>query len=383
MPNGVQLLEAVRINRVMAALQDVRTLPQELKFLNRTSVVPASDGEITARYLGLVQIADLVADDQKAVTYASGKMRFETYNVPNLKHGQALTQEQINTLMTVEQMGALPGGGADAGLFSNFEVTILDSLLLGIRQRMEALLVAMYIEGFSYDRLGIKMSNVTWGMPADLNVVVGTSWDTAGTATPVNDILLTKRLAQVRYGVMYNRITMSLAAFIYMIATTEFQNKARMYLAPNVSFVNLPQAATAYMKSLAQNVLEVESLEFYDARYWSQDVNGVATQAPFLPINKVILDSTSNDNDPRVTDWANTIVTESVVASMMRSSMVGRLGGPQRGPIAYATAEEDLNPPNITYWAVARGFPRKHMFQANAVLTVGSFSDPIAVGVPF
>jgi hypothetical protein len=64
--------------------------------------------------------------------------------------------------------------------------------------------------------------------------------------------------------------------------------------------------------------------------------------------------------------------------------MFGGLGGAQYGPIAYATpADANLNPPGVVYWGVARGFPRKHLLQASAVLTVGTYSDLIAVGEPF
>jgi hypothetical protein len=34
-------------------------------------------------------------------------------------------------------------------------------------------------------------------------------------------------------------------------------------------------------------------------------------------------------------------------------------------------------------WGVARAFPRKYRLQANAVLTVGAFADPIPFSVPF
>jgi hypothetical protein len=377
MPIGSNLLSTVRINQVMAAIQDVRELPNELVWLRRTPAIDAVDGEIMARFVGRVQIADLVADDSQAVTYTSGKMTFETTTVPNIKHGQQLTQTQINELV------ALQTQGADVGLYANYEQNIIDGLLLGIRQRQEALILAMLCDSFSYDRLGIKMSGVTWGMPADLKVTPSVAWTDATNGTPVTDILTLKRLAQVRYGIMFDRLSMSLAAFLYMIATTEFQNRARTFLAPNVSYVNIATQNTDYMKLLAQSVLGVAEIELYDSRFWSQDSTGALTSAPYLPINKVIFSARANDNNPRVWDWASGIVTETLVGSLMRSSMVGRFPAAQRGPVAYATVAEDLNPPNITYWGVTRGFPRKHLLQMNAVLTVGSFTDPIPVGEPF
>lgn len=380
MPSSWQILQAVRVNAIMQALQDVRTLPGELTFLSRTPITPALDGEIMARFIGRVQIADIISDDAAAGAYTSGKMTFETYNVPNIKHGATLTQEQVNQLLTIQQGGGIT---ANQGLFADFETRLVDNLLLGIRQRMEAMIIAMHLDSFSYDRLGIKMSGVTWGMPSDLNITPSTAWTDATNATPVTDILTQKRYAQVRYGIVYDRMIMSLSAFLYMIATAEFIAKARMFLAPNVSYVNLPTQNTEYMRNLASNILEVAEIELYDWRVWSQDSTGVIAQVPLLPINKVLLESRSNDNNASIMDFANGITTESVVNSMFGGNVVGRLGGPSRGPISYATVDGDLNPPNITYWGVARGFPRKHLLQANSVLTVGSFSDTIPTTDPF
>ena len=42
MPQAWQLLQAARLTRIIQSLQDVRTLPQQLKFLARTPVVPAA-----------------------------------------------------------------------------------------------------------------------------------------------------------------------------------------------------------------------------------------------------------------------------------------------------------------------------------------------------
>jgi len=377
MPAAWQLLQATRVNTIMQALQDVRQLPADLKFLGRTAIVPAVDSEIMARFTGFVTIADLVADDQQAVTYQNSKLSYETTNIPNIKHGAAITQAMLNQLQSI-----MAGNTQDMGLFSDYENRTIDGLLLGVRQRMEALLVAMAIDGLSYNRLGIIMTNVTWGMPADLKVTPATPWSTAGSATPVADLWAVRLTAQTRYGQTFDRATMSTAAFQYMIATTEFQNKARMYLAPNVSFTNLNASDLTSMRALAQNVLGME-IEIYDSRYWYQNPDGTLTSAPYLPIVKVVLSNSADDNKPGVLDFANGVTTESIISGLAETQMVGGVGGPMRGPIAYATANPTLNPPNITYWGVARGFPRKHVLQSQAVLTVGSFSDTIAVGPPF
>ena len=372
----LQQLQARRLTRIIRTFNDSRDVPTDLRFLARTPVVPAADSEVMARFTGQVIIADLVANDQKAVTYDSGRYTFEGTAIPNIKHGRHLTQEMINHLLGLQASGV--GGEDETGLINDYQNRTIDDLLLGVRQRMEALLVAMAIDGLSYNRLGIIMTNVTWGMPSDLKVTPAVSWDNAGSATPVADLQAVQLTAQVRYGQMYDRATMSTQAFRYMIATTEFQNKARMYLAPNVSFVNLSTSDLAMMRTLAERVIGM-SIELYDSRYWYQNPDGSLTSAPYLPIVKVVLSFTGDDNNRAASDFANAITTELVVAELgANTGIVGTLGGPQRGPIAYATVPHDLNPPNVTYWACARGFPRKHRLQSTAVLTVGTFADTIA-----
>lgn len=372
----LQQLQARRLTRIIRTFNNSRDVPTDLRFLARTPVVPAADSEVMARFTGQVIIADLVANDQKAVTYDSGRYTFEGTAIPNIKHGRHLTQEMINHLLGLQASGV--GGEDETGLINDYQNRTIDDLLLGVRQRMEALLVAMAIDGLSYNRLGIIMTNVTWGMPSDLKVTPAVSWDNAGSATPVADLQAVQLTAQVRYGQMYDRATMSTQAFRYMIATTEFQNKARMYLAPNVSFVNLSTSDLAMMRTLAERVIGM-SIELYDSRYWYQNPDGSLTSAPYLPIVKVVLSFTGDDNNRAASDFANAITTELVVAELgANTGIVGTLGGPQRGPIAYATVPHDLNPPNVTYWACARGFPRKHRLQSTAVLTVGTFADTIA-----
>lgn len=379
MSENLRFLQAVRINRIMQALQDVRELPAELVWSSRIPDVPALDDEIMARFTGRTQIADIVADDNAAVVYQSGKFTFESTAVPNLKHGTNMTQSMLNQLNALANQVQ-----PDMGIFSAWERRTIDNLLFGVRQRKEALFIAMLLDGFSYDRLGIKMDNVTWGMPSDLKITVSITWDNPSTATPVADILAAKLVARVRYGVMYDRISMTTTDFRYMIATTEFQNKAKVFLPPQLTFTNLNLASLDQQRALAESTLGM-TIELNDGRYWTQDEYGALTSVAYHPVGKVILTDSANDGSQAVWDFANGVVTESIVAGLIGGGgMFGTLGGPQYGPVSYATpANPQLNPPGIVYWAVARGFPRRHLLQASSVLTVGSYSDSIPVGEPF
>lgn len=380
MPAGLEMLSVARINQVMQALQDVRELPGQLVFLNRTKVVPAVDGEIMARFIGRVMIADLIADDAGAVTYNYQKVQLERTAPPNLKVGQNMTQAMINQLNALTASGGV-GSVLENELFATNMMGIISNLRLGVRQRMEALIVAMHIDSYSYDRFGIKLSGVGWGMPSDLNVVPAIPW-TDITATPVSDIQTLLLTASVRYGKVYNRLTMSTQAFRYMTNTTEFQTKAKLILLPTLFGAAINQLDLRTNQKVAETLLGC-TIVLYDQRFWSQDEAGNVTSAPYLPINKVILDDTSNDNNGAVQDFANGVVTETIVNSMMGGGTIGQFTGGSVGPVGYATCPNNLNPPNITFWGVGRGFPRKYELQANAVFTIGQFADVIPVGVPF
>jgi hypothetical protein len=379
MATRYEFLAAARITNIMQGLQDPRLLPQQLIWNQRIPDVPAMDEEIMARFVGQVLIADLIADDAKAVVYSQGKFQFETTKIPNLKLGIAMNQTMLGQLRRLEGGYA---GEDDAMAFTNWENRTVDMLNLGIQQRKEALKVAMLLDGFSYNRLGIIMNNVTWGMPSNLKVTSSVAWSSTS-GTPLTDILTTQRLARVQYGANLNRVTMSTQAFQYAIATTEFQNQAKIFgfgLA-GVPAPVIPLQSDTSLQQLMSKMLGGMQIELYDARYWTQGTDGNITSAPFLPINQVILTDSGNDGNAQAYDFANGIVDESIVSSVAPINVIGGGTGPTYGPYAYASAEH--NPPGLTYWGVAKGFPRKKLLQSSAALTVGTFVDTIPVGVPF
>jgi hypothetical protein len=380
---GAQFLQANLLTDVMDELQDVRLMPPDLTFTRRTPMTPATDGEILARMLNRVQIADLVTDDARALTYRAARLQLETTTVPNIKHGTELSQEDMNRLEGLRD--GMNVSAAVKDVADNLVPNLLDDLRTGCLHRVEALIVAMHLDAVSYNRFGIKVSG-GWNMPADLKVTPSVPWTDAANATPVNDIWAVKRNASVRYGRNYDRGVMSTSAFILMISTAEFQTKARVTVPLIFNYGAIPTANLDYQKAVAVNILGFKELELYDARYFSQDETGASTNAPFLPINKVILTSTMNDGNRDVQDFANSVVTESVVSGFLPNagtSVVGNLGGPRRGPISYATVPPDLNPPAVTLWGVMRGFPRKKRIDANAVLTIGTFTDTVSIVDPY
>jgi hypothetical protein len=363
---GLSILGVKRVNTIMQTLRDVRELPQQLKFLNRTPLTNATDGEIMARFEGNVLAADIIADDQKAVVRSTGKFTIETQKIPNLKHGSFISQEMLNLLARINAGGGIP---SDMGILSDYTNRTLDGLLLGVRQRMEALIVACAIDAFDYDRLGVQITGATWGMPSDLKVTVSPLWTSPSTAKPIDNILAVKQLAMEKYGEEYNRVTMSSADFRLLIATAEFTAKAQLYSQLTFPTASFPSNALPEMVSLVGKILNME-IELYDARYFTQADDGSLSSDPFLPLGKVVLSSSADDNTGMAIDFANGQVTETVVSSLTDTGMIGQFAGPEYGPVSYTTANPDFNPPNLTLWGVARGWPRKKRLSSTAVLTV-------------
>lgn len=359
-----QFLKSARINALIRDQSEAYQRRLPLRFLDRTAITPADDEEIIGTYTGKVYAADLIADDQAAAVYDAGQFEFTTNVIPNLKVGARVTQAMMNRLVRMRRGNVARD---EVGIFENWEANLAANLRRGVEERMNALIAAMWMDSFTYDRLGIKLAAVSWGTPSNYKVTPSTPWTTAASATPITDILTLKDTAANDTGEAWDRVTMALADFRLMTATTEFRN-----LLPGL--VGQPiTGATAYnnfdvrMQGFASQLLGMD-IEFEDKTYTEQAAAGTISSTRVLTLGKVLLSSKSDDNNPSAMDWGNAIVTESIAAGAM--DLTTDLGGEQFGPIAYYTGNEDLNPPNVIGWGVARGFPRKFRKTSVGVLTV-------------
>lgn len=353
------------IKGVFDELEDIRQLPQDLLFTGkRVPVVDATDQEIMARIKGYVIAADLIADDARAVVRSAPPVRLTQSKLPNLKLGRHMSQEMLSLLDRLEQGGGLPG---DLRTIRSYIANTFMRIREGVYARMESLVVAMLTDALTYSRLDIQLSGVTWGMPSDLKVTTGTSWATAGSATPIADMAAIITLGREKYGVTYDRVTMSTTTFGQMVATTEFQAKSAGYWRftfPASGFPSPNDRKTLAM--IAGGILGDVTVELYDAQMALEANDGTISYVRYLPVDNVLFTSSALDNSG-VMDFANATVIESIVADAV-SGVVGGFNGPTRGPVGYTSA--DHNPPTLTLWGVARGFPRKHRESASAVLDV-------------
>lgn len=358
---GNKYLDFTRINLVVRTMADELEKGQSLKFLDRTPVREADDTDIVTRFRGTVYAADIIADDQAAAVYSAGSFELVANKIPNLKIGRNLSQDMINRLNRMKDNFVMFG---DEQFFSNWERNIAEEVVLGIRQRMNSLIVAMHLDAATYDRYGIKLSGASWGTPADLKATAGTDWSSTS-ATPITDLqVMIHDVGPNKYGKIYDRITMTRKCFQYVTLTTEFRNRLSGQLRYPFGSSDLNTRDVGSMQQYLADILGC-TVEIYDAIINEQNNVGNIVNSKVLPHNKVILSTAGNDNNPNSMDFANGVVTESVVGAL-----IGEQGfQPSFGPLAWY--EGTTNPPTVTCWGVARGFPRKHDVTATAVVTAG------------
>jgi hypothetical protein len=363
----MRFLASRRINRIIGTLASQLEVARPLVYLDRLNLVPAFNDELTGRFTGKVLAADIIADDQEALVYESLQLELTSDTVPNIKLGQRLGQRLLDRLQQLEQGVLVEGENA----LRDWDMKLAENLLLGIRQRQNALACAMMLDALTYDRWGLKITGASWGMPSNLKVTPAVSWATAATATPLSDIWAMDQVASLAYGITYDKITMSTVDFRDMMATTEFANRATLVVGAN--FLLTPAALQTKndpkMLQLSQQVLGKE-IVLDDHTFNTRNNAGTITSTRTLPLHKVLLSRRQDEKDDSVMDMANGVPTESIAADLIGGGPDG-IGGRQYGPLAFYTGRQDLNPPDVVSWAVAKSFPRKFVPESTAVLTVG------------
>jgi hypothetical protein len=245
------------------------------------------------------------------------------------------------------------------------------NLVTGVRHRMNALCAAMMLDNHTYDRLGVKIAG-SFGAPADLKpVLTGTArWIEANKATmqPIAYLDSLRRHALNEHGQVYNHIDMSTEVFDIVTSCDEFAERVRLFLAIEPSMFSMALIPEERRMELFRQLTGL-TVNLEDATMRVRNANGSSTQSRYLPAHQVVL-SNSQEFNTDAYDFANGIVTESIVAPLIAGAP--DFGGEQVGPVAFYNGNRELNPPDLRCWAVARGFPRKHVKTATAVIQVAA-----------
>ena len=384
----LNLFNSLRVNGILQSLiQDPRLLPAPLVWASRIPSQQAPAEEIMARFYGTLYIADIVADDAKAGVYDQGTFQLETNKIPNYKVGLRMTQAMMQVLGRLMRYGG--GDQMDQTMFRNWQTQGLLNALYGVELRKEQVRMAMLMDEMTYDRLGIKMTGVSWGMYPELKTTVQTDWSNPN-ALSLSDIQRIRRVARVRYGKNFDRMSIPTASLEYCVRTAEFKEQAKTWGFGSFNGVpqpSLPLQSDGLLTQILSRIVTGGAaenggggdfkIEVDDRRVWSQDASGLSTNFALQPINKVILTNSADDGNANVWDFAQDVVSETMLMNLAPVSMVGSLPI-SYGPVGYTTLSDlQANPPGIVQWAVDRGFSRRKQLQCSACLTVGNFTDTI------
>ena len=312
MASNWEILAASRLTAVLDELRNETEINAELRFLARTPVRPATDEELMGRFRGDILISDIVMEGSRALVKNTDRFTTETWRIPKIKHGILVDEHILNLLNRINAGGAIAN---DRGLLTNYVLRKEAAIISGIDQRLNALVVAMQLDAFSYSRGGVIITSASWNVPAVFKSTVVTPWSTT-TATPITDITTQAESDRINWGEVRNRITLSTKALNYIYATDEFKAKAQLFSMMTFPAGSFPLTVGQQFE-LLQRILAGFTIETEDARYWDQLDDGSIASAPYLPQNKVILGNTADDNREAASFIGNAIVPETTVASLV------------------------------------------------------------------
>jgi hypothetical protein len=369
----LEIFSTARIGRVVQGVVDTRIAGPNNRWSGRVPKVPAVSGEILAKLRSRALLAPIVADDAPAPVQAAARLVFQSDVIPNIKHGRHFTQEQMRLYRSVSQGSAARG---DLSLLTSIRDRTIRDLLDGIDIEINLMCLSMMLDGYSYDKLGFKFT-ATWGMPSVLKSNSAADWTDHTNADPVQDIRGLKRAGQAYWGQMFRRLEMSTPLFLEMVQCAKYQTYAKSFIPQVLVFGNFDPRNTTSMVSLARLTLDVDEIVLVDDRYAYMNPDGTTTTGTYLPVGKVLLTDPADDGNSDAWDFAQDEVGESLIGNF-GGAVVGGPPTNSRGPVSYATVPPDLNPPQVTLWAVDRGFPRKHAEWKSAVLTASTtVTDPL------
>ncbi len=223
----------VRLNKFVQTLASQLELNAPLTFLNRTAVSNViDDSEILSSYSGPIFAADLITDDAEAVVVEGGRLETtgRISQIPNIKIGARVGQGMINRLNQLKRGIELDGPHE---LITGWELQLAENLVTGVRQRMNQLCAAMYLDGVAYDRLGVKI-NSGFGAPAELKqtMIGARQWTVGNVATmlPIQDLQYMVQSVAPTLGKAYDRVTMATTTFQLIIGSDEFAERVRLFL---------------------------------------------------------------------------------------------------------------------------------------------------------
>jgi hypothetical protein len=367
------ILDNRRINRIVRTLADELELAKPLTYLSRVPIGDVyNNSDILAEYSADIYMADIIMNDSRARVVRTGSLTYgeQRQVIPNIKIGEKISQDQMEKFnLLAAGLSDVPSGPLKDEVL-RYELSMARRLVQGIRETMNLLCAAAYLDGVTYSRFGVQIAPGFNTPNALKTTLVGAdTWEVANLTTfdAIDDILALSLTAATDYGKTYNRADMSTAKFQLIIQSDAFKDDIRTLngLAAtdpvDISIYNIKRAKDLFeLISGFEVVLEDKNVVYLD------ELNAPVSSR-VLPNDKTVLSSRDDDGDDFAIDFAMGIPEEAIASRFVPNGPMVDYG--QQGIAAYWSINPSYNPPDMTAWAVAKGFPRKKDKYMSAILT--------------
>lgn len=372
---ALEALFAVPVTKIINGYLDAREKGPHDRWVGRLNRNYATPGEILAKFYSRSLMAPIVTLNHKAPVRNFGRVRFQSGDVPKFKHGVRFNEEHLDLFARLRQ-AAIP---SDVRQLTNLRDSSIKALVEGIIMGENYAAVGMMTDSISWDMYGIKAS-AAFAMPSVLKSNFAVAVTDTANSLPIDYIRAYLLSARVGYGMQFDRIEMSTAAFRAIIATTNFGDNVKGYIRPDLTVQRINTSDIQLMQGIMASMLNVTRIDLCDEVYSKENADGTQTMARYLGLSKLLFTRIQDDNADDAWDFAYTTTVESIVADLsgQTTSVLGGLPPVNtQGPVGYVTVPSELDAPEVVFWAVDRGFPRKNQEFRSGVMDVGSLTDPL------
>lgn len=360
MAYGMELLYPSNATRILEEAQPRLLQEGGFTWLPRTPVTNSDGDEMTVRYSSRIYASDIIAEDATALVRDSGQFSAETMGTNKLKHGKRLTEKQINMLIKLKNRQFV--GDNELISFDTWVSRSYRELLIGNAQRVEALINAMFLGGYDYDRLGLRAKG-SFNIHSDFKGVAATPHNEAN-ATPLQDLVAFLQNLWYKWGRQFTTITCREAWIKAVVATDEYKHQVEYSLMPFRQISDVVELRTTNYLRHADNIAALLSeqlgwtvtIEVDENVYYEYQSDG-SEKPPnkFHPEEYLYFSGI-----PGAFDVGNGPLVEALLGDVGRGNVIGSFKNAGiYGPMGYTTlASPDLNPPGITIWVTSWQAPR-------------------------
>lgn len=207
--------------------------------------VPATPEEIIARDSNIAIAANLVVNDAPAPTREVDSITMTGHKVTSLKDGIPMKQADMEMIQRLSALN-LPSDRASLSGIMAKRWTLLRDGDLNLRGYLCA---AMMLDELNWDKLGIKMTGLIFGLNPALKVTPQYLWTDTVNADPVRDIIQTVEDFGSIYNLTVDRATISTYGLNLIKATDKFKDQMKAAMGIGYALAGNANAQNAWPRT--------------------------------------------------------------------------------------------------------------------------------------